>query len=222
MKKILLLPLLLLNSNVILADPKIHIGGGGGYSSPAVSSFIDKDTDSKITLKGSKYYHGRIGYEFAPGMHIELDNGRHPDYELDVELPNDGGKATAKASYCDIHTNIIYDFNPLGNVTPFFLFGLGAANLDLDAMIIKHEAANLELFKSDKQKNWFKSWNAALGINIALGAHIDFEITGKFLVIHDVTVDYKKFDTKEKKIIDGKIEKTIANWQFGAGLKIKF
>ncbi len=222
MKKNLLLPLLLLSSNIAIADPRVHIGAGVGYSIPVVSNFIDKDTDAKVTLTNSRYYHARLGYEFAPSIHIELDGGCHPYYEMSIELPNDAGKVTSKAKYYDIHANLIYDFNPIGIATPFFLFGLGTSHLALDEMLIKHKLAGIEIFKAEKQNSWFKSMNAGVGMNLALGANMDLEIAGKFLMIHDIKVDYKKFDASKSKMVDGEIKKTIATWELGAGLKFKF
>jgi hypothetical protein len=218
MRKYALFLFFLLNSNIAFADPRIHIGGGIGYSIPLQSSFIDEDTKSKVSFTGSKYYNIRLGYEFAPGIRIELDGARHPDYKFRINLKDNQGKARTNATCCDLHANIIYDLNPIGRAVPFFLFGLGGTNINLGAMeITQSNNSAKKIFKSDKQNHFCKSWNAGLGFYIPLGPNVDFEISGKILSISDIKIDYKT-----EKMVDNSIKKTLRTIEFAIGTKIKF
>ena len=218
MRKYALFLFFLLNSSLSFADPRIHVGGGIGYSTPLQSSFTDEGSKAKVSFSGSKYYNIRLGYEFAPGIRIELDGARHPDYKFRISLKDKQGKAKAKATICDLHANIIYDLNPIGRAVPFFLFGLGGTNINLRAMeISQNDNSAKKIFKSDKQNHFCKSWNAGLGFYIPLGSNIDFEISGKMLSISDIKIDYKT-----DKMVDESIKKTLRTIEFAVATKIKF
>ena len=223
MIKYLLISFLLLTSTIAFGDPRIHMGIGAGYTEPLQSYFIDKETKSKVTLEGSKYYQAKFGYEFAPGIHIELNGAMHPDHILGIELNNNNGKTTTKISSWNLSANLLYDLNPIAKVRPFFLFGLGTTNIKLNSMQISHsENTKLILFASSQQKNCFTSWNAGLGINFALGNNIDFEIIGKILVINDFIIEYKAIDNSTDKMNDAKMKKTLATAEAMASIKFKF
>jgi hypothetical protein len=218
MSKYALFLFFLLNSSIAFADHRIQIGGGIGYSRPLHSSFVDESTKAKVSFTGSKYYNIRLGYEFAPGIRIEIDGARHPDYEFKIKLTNNQGKSEAKATICDLHANIIYDLNPIGRAVPFFSFGLGGTNINLRSMeISQRDNSAKKIFKSDKQNHFCKSWNAGLGFYIPFGSNLDFEISGKMLSISDIKIDYKT-----DKMVDESIKKTLRTIEFAVGTKIKF
>lgn len=84
---------ILLNSNVTLAsnaeDRYIYIGTELGISEPVVKQFSYKSQagETKMRLKQSRMYGGRVGYSFYPNMAIEISGTHQPKYRLAYRLP---------------------------------------------------------------------------------------------------------------------------------------
>ncbi|MDP5109869.1 MAG: porin family protein [Rickettsiaceae bacterium] len=84
---------ILLNNNVALAsnaeDRYIYIGTELGISEPVVKEFSYKSQagETKMRLKQSRMYGGRIGYSFYPNMAVEISGTHQPKYRLAYRLP---------------------------------------------------------------------------------------------------------------------------------------
>lgn len=83
----------LLNSNVAFAsnaeDRYIYIGTEFGISEPVVKEFSYKSQagETKMRLKQSRMYGGRVGYSFYPNMAVEISGTHQPKYRLAYRLP---------------------------------------------------------------------------------------------------------------------------------------
>lgn len=84
---------ILLNTNVTLAsnadDRYVYIGTELGISEPIVKNFIytSDQGDTRMRLKQSTMYGGRVGYSFYPNMSIEISGTHQPKYRLAYRLP---------------------------------------------------------------------------------------------------------------------------------------
>lgn len=84
---------ILLNNNVALAsnaeDRYIYIGTELGISEPVVKEFCYKSQagETKMRLKQSRMYGGRVGYSFYPNMAVEISGTHQPKYRLAYRLP---------------------------------------------------------------------------------------------------------------------------------------
>ncbi len=84
---------ILLNHNVALAsnaeDRYVYIGTELGISEPVVKEFSYKSQagETKMRLKQSRMYGGRIGYSFYPNMALEVSGTHQPKYRLAYRLP---------------------------------------------------------------------------------------------------------------------------------------
>lgn len=93
LKIITLASVILLNNNVALAssaeDRYFYIGTELGLSEPVVKNFSHKvnGLETKMRLKQSKMYGGRVGYSFYPNMSIEISATHQPKYRLQYKLP---------------------------------------------------------------------------------------------------------------------------------------
>lgn len=84
---------ILLNNNVALAsnaeDRYVYIGTELGISEPVVKEFSYKSQagETKMRLKQSRMYGGRLGYSFYPNMAVEVSGTHQPKYRLAYRLP---------------------------------------------------------------------------------------------------------------------------------------
>lgn len=84
---------ILLTNNVALAsnaeDRYVYIGTELGISEPVVKEFSYKSQagETKMRLKQSRMYGGRVGYSFYPNMSVEVSGTHQPKYRLAYRLP---------------------------------------------------------------------------------------------------------------------------------------
>ena len=125
-------------------DNKIYFGVEGGYSVAATPSgkFKEKTADGTVIgkLKGTEVYEGKIGYKFYPGFSVELAYGYRPHYTLKLALPNQnniggspfnitGINSNSKINSHTVMLNLIYEAQTEKAYRPYFLFGVGYANV---------------------------------------------------------------------------------------------
>ena len=93
LKIVALASAVLLNSNATLAsnadDRYLYVGTELGISEPVVKSFLHetKDGDTRMRLKQSRMFGGRVGYSFYPNMAVEISATHQPKYRLAYSLP---------------------------------------------------------------------------------------------------------------------------------------
>lgn len=140
----------LLASAISLADNAddryFYIGTELGLSEPVVKEFEAK-TDfgsSKVRLKQSRMFGGRIGYSFYPGMMIEISGTHQPKYGLQYELPEvelemlgqklkldkRSNKTKVKANVFTL--NWIYEIpKQIAGIKPYTILGAGLARVSI-------------------------------------------------------------------------------------------
>jgi opacity protein-like surface antigen len=71
------------------SDRYIYVGSELGISEPVVKNFVHKakQGDTRMRLKQSAMYGGRIGYSFYPNMSIEVSGTHQPKFRLGYKLP---------------------------------------------------------------------------------------------------------------------------------------
>ena len=93
LKIVALASAVLLNSNASLAsnadDRYIYIGTELGISEPVVKSFVHETDEgsTRMCLKQSRMFGGRVGYSFYPNMAVEISGTHQPKYRLGYNLP---------------------------------------------------------------------------------------------------------------------------------------
>jgi opacity protein-like surface antigen len=72
------------------SDRYVYIGTEFGISEPVVKNFIYKSSqgDTKMRLKQSRMYGGRVGYSFYPNMSIEVSGTHQPQFRLGYKHPS--------------------------------------------------------------------------------------------------------------------------------------
>ena len=130
-------------SSNVLAN--IYVGLEGGLSLPAQSSFVDKDTKTKVKLGHSPMFGARFGYEFAPNMAAEFSYTYQPKYDFNVSIYHDFAKGKTKVTGNVMMLNLVYNFSEMGGgFKPYAIFGAGIAKIDLKAIDIKLATEGLD------------------------------------------------------------------------------
>ena len=148
MKITLLASAILLLVNVAFAnnasDRYIYIGSELGLSEPVVKKFVHKESNTKMRLKQSRMYGGRIGYAFYPGMMIELSATHQPKYRLAYRLPSQDLSSLApgltipetpgetRVSANVFTLNLLYEMQEqFAGFKPYVIFGAGVARISI-------------------------------------------------------------------------------------------
>jgi opacity protein-like surface antigen len=103
LKIVALASAVLLNSNATLAsnanDRYVYIGTELGISEPVVKSFVHKtnEGETRMRLKQSRMFGGRVGYSFYPNMAVEISGTHQPKYKLAYNLPANDLTSIAQA-----------------------------------------------------------------------------------------------------------------------------
>lgn len=201
----------------IFADQRVHIGAGAGYKASLISKYQDSTGGTIARIKNSEFYSAKIGYEFSPGIHIELEGQNHKRSELNLKIKSNLN-AISTLSHNDFYLNILYDLNPIGNLTPFFLFGKGMSNILIEKKEEYDNKKNLCLIV-ENQNSWLGSWNAGLGLNLPIHNNIYVELIAKVSFIPDFQIKYQKLENG--KMAEDIIKKNLGNGEISANIKFK-
>ena len=125
-------------------DHKFYFGIDGGYSAPPPGKHkFEEKTDLGTVigkLQGTEVYEGKIGYKIYPNLGLEIAYAYRPKYKLGIALPDQPTKfgvhggltnTTSKTNVAS-HTvmlNLMYEAQSEKAYRPYFLFGIGYANV---------------------------------------------------------------------------------------------
>ncbi len=214
------------SNNVANADERFfYIGTTFNVNTPVQKKF-NHSSGTRIKLGGSQGYGVTLGYSFYPQMAIEFSAMHQPNYSLNYLLPTNppmlpvrvAGKTKVVASTYMI--NMVYDLESHGVLTPFVLFGGGAA-----FVTVKPTSSSLqgfEIFKIAKTKKVCPTWQIGAGVSAALSNNLSLTMAAKFHVVHNLKFNYSKLDPATRSFgPNAHVKKTIGVAELALGIKYK-
>ena len=241
---------ILLSSNVVFADNAedryVYIGSELGLSEPIVKSFEHKaeKATTKMRLKQSRMFGGRVGYAFYPGMMIELSGTHQPKYRLAYRLPSISFSpfpgapnftipettGETKVSANVVTLNLIYEMQEqFVGVKPYAIFGVGVAQVSIRPTSSTTEVLaplglgdKVTFFKVKKNKINCYVWQFGGGFTKDLGDNFSIDIGAKLQVVNDIKIKYDTLDVRTQEFSAAKpIKKTIGVGEFTLGFTFK-
>lgn len=241
---------ILLSANISLAsnaeDRYIYIGSELGLSEPIVKSFDYKAEEgtTRMRLKQSRMYGGRVGYAFYPGMMIELSGTHQPKYRLgyklpavtfslipgapDFTIPETTGETQVSANVFTL--NFIYEMQEqFVGVKPYVIFGAGFAQVSIkpaisttDVFAPLGQGDKVPFFKVKKNKINCYVWQFGGGLTKDLGENFSIDLGAKLQVVNDIKIKYDTLNAKTQSFSAAKpIKKTIGIGEFTLGFTFK-
>lgn len=213
---------------------RFYFGFEGGISKPLAKSFKDETTKAKVTLKQSKLYSAMIGYEFAPGMYVDLSASLQPTFKMGVHLPTNAatgkswGNGFTKASARTYMLNISYDLMEIGyGFKPYIIFGAGIGEVRTKYVAIKHKTlfGNIDIFKTKKYTSRSFAWQAGIGLSREINKFISINAAAKLQAVHNVRLRYLSLDetasaaAAKPVYAPGKMRKTIGTGELTLGIR---
>jgi opacity protein-like surface antigen len=219
-------------------DKKIYFGIEGGYSVAAKHKFKEKTDDGIVIgkLKGTEVFEGKIGYKFYPGFSVEFAYGLRPKYKLNIWLPDKpnaiapgvGTSNTISTTHVKSHTamlNLIYEAQSEKKYRPYFLFGVGYANVtpkrspifaDITAAGISHkQIGSVKKFTSQRL-----GWRVGAGVILDVTPNVALVGGAKLEVINNIGLHTEYYDGNGKVNKLASLKKTIGVVDFTIGTRI--
>jgi opacity protein-like surface antigen len=240
---VLLVPSVLAYSGLGFAanaeDRYMYAGVVGGISEPVVKDFEEKvlGLTTKMRLKQSRMYGGRVGYSFYPGMMIELAVEHQPTYKLAYKLPSYVTNGITvpelfgrtKISADVIAFNLLYELQEqYAGVKPYVLFGAGMSRLHIRPTSSSTDAfaliglPNLTTFRIKDSKMNCYSWQFGGGITRNITDHFAVDLGAKLRVVHGIKLKYDTVDSSTQGFNRQKpIKKTLGVGEFTLGFLFK-
>lgn len=223
-------------------DRYLYIGSELGLSEPVVKTFVHKDSDTKMRLKQSRMYGGRIGYAFYPGMMIELSATHQPKYRLAYRLPSKDlsslvpglaipetpGETRVSANVFTL--NLLYEMQEqFAGVKPYVIFGAGVAKISIKPTISTTDVFaplglgnKVTFFKIKKNNIDCFAWQVGGGFSRDLSDNFSVDIGAKLQVVNDIKIKYDTLDPANQTFSPAKpIKKTIGVGEFTLGFTFK-
>jgi opacity protein-like surface antigen len=244
MKITLLASAILLLVNVAFAnnasDRYIYIGSELGLSEPVVKKFVHKESNTKMRLKQSRMYGGRIGYAFYPGMMIELSATHQPKYRLAYRLPakplalgltipETPGETRVSANVFTL--NLLYEMQEqFAGFKPYVIFGAGVARISIkpttsttDRFAPLGAGNNVTFFKIKKNNIDCFAWQVGGGFSRDLSDNFSIDIGAKLQVVNDIKIKYDTLNSPTTGTFSPAkpIKKTIGVGEFTLGFTFK-
>jgi opacity protein-like surface antigen len=230
---ILLCSALLLSSALSYADEdnKFYIGISGGISTPLKDKFkvVAKDEltdqDKTVTTGIKKSYMATVnlGYRIAKGSAVEFSIDIKPKFDMNVVLFDNLGSSKTKASANVYMVNFVYDLLALKKLTPYFIAGIGIADIKLKpATITSPLNQSITIFKLTKNHRKALAFQAGLGATYPISQTIKLDISAKIHAIKDVKIKYQKLDTLKMQVVDKSTKQHLGMFELTAGLVFNF
>ena len=241
---------ILLSANISLAnnaeDKYVYIGSEFGLLEPVVKSFDyqAEEGTTRMRLKQSRMYGGRIGYAFYPGMMIELSVTHQPKYRLgyklppvtfsldsslpDFTIPETTGETKISANVFTL--NFIYEMQErFVGVKPYVIFGAGVAQVLIKPTISTTNVLaatplgnNVTFFKVKKNNINCYTWQFGGGFTKDLGDNLSIDLGAKLQLVNDIKIKYDTLNAKIQSFSAAKpIKKTIGVGEFTLGFTFK-
>lgn len=245
---ILLVPTVLASTSSTVSaanadDRYMYVGAIGGISEPVVKDFeetVDSYT-TKMRLKQSRMFGGRVGYSFYPGMSIELAAEHQPKYRLAyrlpaitipvpvpgvviVNIPVAEAPRVTKISANVFMLNLLYEFqDQYAGVKPYVLFGAGVSRLHIRPQSTAYNLAGVDLitFKIKENKINCYSWQFGGGVTRNITDNFAIDLGAKLRVVHGVKLKYVTLNRSGGFSPQKPIKKTLGVGEFTLGFLFK-
>lgn len=224
------------------ADRYVYLGTEFGLSDPIVKSFKHKDSDTKIRLKKSHMYGGKLGYSFYPNMMVEISGTHQPKYRLAYRLPEvplfpgfliPETPGVTRVSANVFTLNFIYELEKITSfgIKPYAIFGAGVAQISVKPTIsywkppafLGMGTDNVAIFKIKRSTQNCFAWQAGIGLSKDITSNFAVDFAAKMQVVNDIRIKYQTLDTATRSFDEAKpIKKTIGVGEFTVGLTYKF
>lgn len=230
----------------------VYAGLELGMSTPVVDHFdyVDElNHKTRIGLKRSSMYGGKLGYSFYPNMAIEISGTHQPKYDLtyklpavttqvpvaptvtlDGTIPETSGRTKVKANV--FTANLVYKFDSVdfAGIKPYVIGGAGIAIVEVSptsssAQITLANGAqtpSVNFFRVNKTKTNCPAYQAGVGLFKEIGNNIEVDVSAKLQVVQGIKIKYDTFKSTENKFVAQKpIKKTIGVAEFALGFTYK-
>jgi len=217
-------------------DRYVYIGTEFGLSDPIKKSFRHEESKTKMRLKKSHMYGGRIGYSFYPNMMVEISGTHQPKYRMAYRLPGEGAipetPGITKVSANTFTLNLIYEMQKMKSlaVKPYVIFGAGVAKISVKPTIsylptdfLGVGSGNIPYFKIKKNNQNCFAWQAGLGFSKDINDKLAIDFGAKMQVVNNIKVKYQTLNMVTNSFDEANpIKKTIGVGEFTMGLTYKF
>lgn len=217
-------------SNV--SDRYVYFGTEFGLSDPIIKSFKHEESKTKMRLKKSHMYGGRIGYSFYPNMMLEISGTHQPKYRLAYILPEQelapGFSTPEIPGITGVSSNVftmnfIYEMEKMTSfaIKPYAIFGAGVAKTSMKPTISYFN--NMPVFKIKKNNQNCFAWQVGVGVAKDLTQNFTIDFGAKMQVVKDIKIKYKVLNMQTHFFDEAEpIKKTISVGEFTVGLTYKF
>ena len=222
-------------------DRYVYIGTEFGLSDPIKKSFTHEESNTRMRLKKSHMYGGRIGYSFYTNMMVEISGTHQPKYRMAYRLPQQllpGGvvipetPGITKVTSNVFTMNLIYEMQkmtPLA-IKPYAIFGAGVAKISVKPNIsylptdfLGVGSGNIPYFKIKKNNQNCFAWQAGLGFSKDINDKLAIDFSAKMQVVNNIKVKYQTLNMVTNSFDEANpIKKTIGVGEFTMGLTYKF
>ena len=208
-------------------DRYVYIGTEFGLSDPIKKSFRHEESNTRMRLKKSHMYGGRIGYSFYPNMMIEISGTYQPKYRMAYRLPEKlvagvgvlpETSGITKVTSNVFTVNLIYEMQKMTSLSikPYVIFGVGMAKISVKPN------ADIPYFKIKKNNQNCFAWQAGLGLSKDITDKLAIDFGAKMQVVNNIKVKYQTLNNTNSFDEATPIKKTIGVGEFTMGLTYKF
>lgn len=222
-------------------DRYAYIGAVLGISEPVVKAFkyTSGTKTTKMCLKQSKMFGGKIGYSFYPNMMIEISGTHQPQYRLSYRLPSHVINQylsipetydITKVSSNVLTLNFIYEFEKKwSDIKTYAILGAGITQISIKPKSTAWYPPSfagfgneIEYFKVKKNNQNCFAWQFGGGFAKELTDNFIIDISAKLQVVNDIKIKYDILDLNTLSYISQTpIKKTIGVGEFALGLTYK-
>jgi opacity protein-like surface antigen len=240
-------PAILASSSLTVAanaeDRYVYLGVEGGISEPVVKDFEETvgTLTTKMRLKQSRMYGGRVGYSFYPGMSVELSVRHQPKYKLAYRLPAYSVAVApgvnvnvaeipgiTKISADEIMLGLVYQFqDQYAGLKPYVIFGAGVSKLHIRAQdaetnaFVPYGGGVQTTFRIKDNKIKCFSWQFGGGIVRDITDNISIDLGAKLRVVNGIKLKYDVSDGAGGFNRQKPIKKTLGVGEFTLGFLFK-
>ncbi len=227
------------------SDRYMYVGTEFGISDPIVKSFKHEESKTRMRLKKSHLYGGRIGYSFYPNMMVEISGTHQPTYRLAYRLPEQslaflvpGLSIPETPGITGVSANVftmnfIYELEKMTSleIKPYVIFGAGVAKISVKPTIsywkppafLGMGTGDIAYFKVKRNNQNCFAWQVGIGIAKDITNNFSIDFGAKMQVVNDIKIKYQTLNVKTKSFDEAKpIKKTIGVGEFTVGLTYKF
>lgn len=223
------------------SDRYVYVGTEFGLSDSIKKSFKHEESKTRMRLKKSHMYGGKIGYGFYPNMMVEISGTHQPKYRLAYRLPEQSPalglsipetQGITGVSANVFTMNFIYELEKMTSfeIKPYVIFGAGVAKISVKPTIsywkpptfLGMGTDDIAYFKIKKTNQNCFAWQVGIGVAKDITNNFSIDFGAKMQVVEDIKIKHQTLNMKTKSFDEAKpIKKTIGVAEFTVGLTYK-